>query len=71
MLAHIRIEGVVVFEAALRVASGIVTVFEVVADTPTVSVAAAAGLSQVIKLQSQVAAVMVIARVSWMPTWFG
>ncbi len=59
--AQTRIAGVANLEAALTVASGIVTVFDDVSATPTVRVAPA-GWSQVIKLQSQVAAVTVISK---------
>ena len=68
MDAQTRISGEAVYDAELTVASGIVTVLLVVSDTPTVRVAAEAGLSQVIKLQSHVAAVTVIAKVSMIPT---
>lgn len=67
VVAHTRIAGVAVYEGTLMVASGIVTVLADVADTPRVRVAAAAGLSHVIRLQSQVAADTVIASVSSIP----
>lgn len=41
------------------------------AATPTVKVVALAGLSQVIRLQSQTAALIVVERVSASPTWLG
>jgi hypothetical protein len=55
------------FEAALTVAKGIVAVLAEVAPTPSESVAAAPGLSHVIRLQLQVASVTVTERVYTMP----
>ena len=67
MIAHTLISGTAVVEAVLTEAKGIVTVLPETADTPKVRVAEEAGLSQVIKLQLQVAAVTVTARVCVIP----
>ena len=67
MIAHTLISGTAVVEAVLTEAKGIVTVLPETADTPKVRAAEEAGLSQVIKLQLQVAAVTVTARVCVIP----
>jgi len=68
VIAQTLISGTAVVDATLYAASGIVTVLPEVAATKTERVAGEAGLSQVIKLQLQVAAVIVTGRICVMPT---
>ena len=66
-LAQTLISGEAVVEGVFTAASGIVTVLPDTAATATARVAGAPGLSQVIRLQSQTAAVTVTARIYWIP----